>query len=176
MSDVATTTSEPAATTARSRPADTITVASKMPNGLVLRLFRMEEFAEPVMGGGQRQSQRAIQTGDEYTLNGTAFSIERALRGDLPRHQIAGGFALTPGIPRDFWEQWLKQNEKSDMVRNGLIFAQASEQRARDAALEKEGLRSGLEPLDPDRLPADVRRIKRDTNPGSGASSDADNL
>lgn len=168
-----TVTSEPAATSAKSRPGATVAVASKMPNGLILRLFRFEPFSEPVLGGGHREGKRAVQTGDEYILHGTAFSLERAKMGDFPRHQVAGGFSITTGIPRDFWDEWLSQNEKSDMVRNGLIFAYDTEMKTRDAAVEREGLRSGLEPLDPDNLPRDVRRVKRDTNPGSG---DADNL
>lgn len=170
-----TTTQEPAATNAKSRPGATVAVASKMPNGLILRLFRMEPFREPVLGGGYRESERAVQTGDEYTLHGTAFSIEQAKLGNFPRHQTAGGFSITTGIPRDYWDEWLRQNEKSDMVRNGLIFAYDSEQRTRDAAAERDKVRSGLEPLDPDNPPPDVRRVRRDTNPSSG-NSDADNL
>lgn len=179
MSDVQSAVPSPPVIGAKPRQVagSTVVVGSKLPNGLVLRVFNMEEFSEPVLGGGSRSSKRARQdvAAGEYVLNGTAIDLGEVGRGNLPRHRIAGGFALTAGIPKDFWERWLEQNRRSDLVRNNLVFCHATEEGAFSMGLEREKLKSGLEPLDPDNPPADVRRIRRGTR-DNNVGNDADNL
>jgi len=78
-------------------------------------------------------------------------------RGGLPEGFtppiIVGGYALTPGIPADFWNTWIEQNKLADYFRppdgaeHGMVFAYATTESARDAAKEQKGLKSGLEPL-----------------------------
>ena len=36
----------------------------KHPAGIIMRLFNMEEFDEPVYGGGIKKKQRAVMTGE----------------------------------------------------------------------------------------------------------------
>ena len=61
-----------------------------------------------------------------------------------------GGYALTPGVPADFWNEWLKQNAETEMVLNGMIKAQHDlESLAADAA-EHADRDSGLGPLNPE--------------------------
>lgn len=156
----------------RGSAGDTVTVACKMPNGLRLRLFEMEEVPEPMFGGGVRMTKRARQIeGADIVLNGAAVNLEEVGKGNLPSFVIAGGYALTPGVPRDQWEAWLEQNKHSALVRNNIVFCYKSEEGARKQALEQAEVRSGLEPIDPERPPSDVRRVRRGTH-----GNDADNL
>lgn len=125
--------------------ARTVTVGCKLPNGLILRNYRMEEFNEPVMGGGSRKGKRAIQVGGDVKLRG--FSVP--VLGKAPAgHELAGGHALTHGVPADFWEQWVKDNKESPLVKNGIVFAHAEAASVVAFANEREREMVGLEPLD----------------------------
>ena len=87
-----------------------------------------------------------------------------AATGSVP-HLIVGGYGITT-IPRDFWERWLKANERSDVVREKIVFAMPDEGRAQGFALEHAEIRSGMEPIDPDnpgRLDPSLRKIQRGT-------------
>lgn len=129
---------------------DKVTVACKLPHGVRLRTFNMEKDREPVMGGGTREVKKAVWDGREFVIKGVA-----APAGMAPKARMMGGFALTPGVDKDFWEAWLAQNKESDMVKNGLIFAQTQGDRAslRDNVKDHVKQRSGLEPIDPNNLP-----------------------
>jgi hypothetical protein len=133
----------------------TVTVACKLPHGLVLRLFAMEDHDEPVMGGGTKTVKRAIAIGDPVTIHGVATPF-----GQVPKAPIVGGFALTAGVDAEFFAAWLKQNAKSAVVRNGLIFGHEKPETAQKKAAEMADLRSGLEPLVPDKDPRIPRRIE----------------
>lgn len=120
-----------------------ITVACKVPNGLRLRLFKLQEANEQVLGGGSRSFKRAEQVGEEVVLYGPAFRF-----GQVPNFLIVGGYALTPNVDADFFREWLKQNPDLDAVKNHLVFAQKSESDARAEAKEKAPILSGLQPMD----------------------------
>jgi len=126
-----------------------ITVACKLPHGLRLRLYKMEPFAEPVLGGGVRETKKAVQVGNEVVLNG----YRQLPFGQVPRAMIASGFALTSNVPKDFFEEWLKQNKDSAVVKQGLIFAHVERESVEDQAKDHRKVRNGLEPLDPKNLP-----------------------
>ena len=137
--------------------AETVTVGCKLPSGLKMRIFREVTRDIPVMGGGVKEAKEfePIPDAPSYTLNG--FSHEQKT---APEHSIIGGAALTHGIPKDFWDAWMRQNRNSDLVRNGLIFGHVREQEARAEAKDKISLKSGLERLDPNNLPAQFKNIK----------------
>jgi hypothetical protein len=120
---------------------DKVTVACKHPHGIVLQLYKMEEQREPAPGG-TITVKRAIKHGDPVTLYGTALMF-----GQQPNYQIVGGYALTPNIPADFMEEWMKQNRDSPLVKNSIIFVNPDAAYARDEAVEKRGIRGGLEPI-----------------------------
>jgi hypothetical protein len=146
----------------------TVTVACRLPNGLDLRLFRMEEWDEPVMGGGFRKTKRAVQYGEVVTLKGTAVPF-----GSAPTAS-PHGYALTHGVPADVWEQWLEQNKQSPIVLNHQVFAQPTPARANDMAKEHKSARSGLEPITPDtdkRIPRGIKTDKDRTGTGEGAEA-----
>lgn len=126
---------------------DTVVVGSKLPNGLIMHVDKMVE--REVFSQGSRWIEKtAIQDGETYTLHGNAINMGAMAAGQPPEHVIIGGFALTPGIPRDFWERWAATTG-ADFVKRGIVFAASNEARARSQASERRDLKSGLEPIDP---------------------------
>lgn len=150
------------------RTGDTVTVACKLPNGHHLDLYDTREEVREV-GGVAVRERVAFRTGERYTVKGFAVDLALLAAGRMPPYQIAGGYGLTPGVPREHWELWLKQNADSALVRNHLIFAAPSEARARSEAIEKDAVRSGLEPIEPGRIGerTGLRNIQPDVAPGS---------
>lgn len=131
-----------------------VTVGCKMPNGLILRIFTMAEKNEQVMGGGSRKIKEAVEVpGKRVVLNGFSHPQNAA-----PRARIAGGFALTMGVDKEFWDTWLAQNKDTDIVRNGLVFAHEKVENTTAEAKDKQTLRSGLERLDPKKLPKGIKQ------------------
>jgi hypothetical protein len=142
------------------RGATHVTVACKLPAGLVLRLYNMVPSEEPVLGGGVRKTTIAEYdaAAGEYRLKGYA-----APHGERPDARIIGGmtgFALTPGIARDFGERWLKANADLPAVKNGLIFASDKEDHVVGLSKDQKGLSNGLEPIDPKNPPRVSRTFK----------------
>jgi hypothetical protein len=129
----------------------TVTVACKLPHGLKLRLFNMVDSQEPILGGGYRTVKVAREMPKSVTLKGWSHAQNMA-----PDAQIIGGYALTPNVDKDFWDAWLAQNQELDAVRNNLIFAHDKSVNAEAESKEKRDVRSGLERLDPKKLPKGV--------------------
>lgn len=127
---------------------ETVTVACKQPNGIILRLFQMVDMAEPVMGGGTRMVKQAQPIGKSYVIRGPAIPF-----GKIPEFQIVGGYALTEGIPGDFWDTWCEQNKDSDLLLKRMMFAHERTTTVVGLAKDQKGLTSGLEPLNPDKDP-----------------------
>ena len=134
--------------------AATVTVACKMPNGLRLRVYRMVEQYEQAPGG-PRRADVARQVGDEVVVRGCAVPF-----GEMPEYAIIGGYALTPGVPRDFFEEWLRQNRDNPIVVRNLIFAHELRDHVEGRAREQANLRTGLEPVDPANPPQGFRRME----------------
>lgn len=137
---------------------DTVTVACKVPNGLHMILYDTEEEYLSDLAGNRVKSFRSFPRPDvaPYILNGCSVDIEKMRKGVLDdRHQgiVQGdlpgtGFGLTPGIPREYWEEWSTTVGKS-FIKSGMVFAAKNDREARAEAHDKRNLRSGLEPLDP---------------------------
>lgn len=146
-----------------------VTVACKLPHGLRLRVYDMEDFDEPVMGGGIKRSKRAVLRGDEVVLNGYAVP-----HGEQRKCLVVGGFALTSHVNQEFFEEWLKQNKDLPAVKSGLIFAHATQARVGDQAKEQRKMRNGLEPIDPDKPPQVSKRLRvqKGKRPGEAGAED----
>lgn len=123
----------------------TVTVACKVPHGLVLRLQMKTKVNEPVMGGGTREVEIYVPRPDvkTYTVNGPVTE-----QGKASKALVVDGFALTTGVPADFWQEWLSQNRELGAVVNGLIFAHEKKDSVDDMAAERKAQRTGLEPMD----------------------------
>lgn len=137
-----------------------ITVACKLPHGLQLQLYDMEEGSEPVMGGGTKTVKRAVALGDSVKLNGVAVPF-----GKMPNYMIVGGYALTPNVDAQFFRRWMNDNQDSPIVKNKLILVHEDQVNVTDAAKDHDSVRSGLEPITPDKDP----RIPRAVNPNLSA-------
>lgn len=142
---------------ARSTGSQSVTVACKLPHGLVMRVFDMVKTDEPMYGGGFKTIEQARERSDRVIINGNSHP-----QNEAPGCQIVGGYALTYGVDKSFWELWIKQNASSAMVKNKLIFAHEGLKNAEAEAKEKDGVRSGLERLDPKKLPKGLQ-ISEDT-------------
>jgi hypothetical protein len=59
-------------------------------------------------------------------------------------------------VPKADWEIWLEQNETSDHIRNGLVFAHKQAASLKRQGKDHEGQRTGLEPIDPDNPSRDI--------------------
>lgn len=152
---------------------ETVTVACKMPNGITMRLHEMVEERRIVNGMViEEKIARLVEAGGtncelpgRYKLNGFSIDLHAMSTGVPPDHEIQGGYGLTYGIPRDYWERWA-QTDGKDFVARNIVFAAASEQRARDKAREMKGVASGLEPIDQSNPGARTglgRRVERGT-------------
>jgi len=137
---------------------DTVCVACKMPNGVWLRREHPAEEWEPVMGGGSR---KVIvyheETGTRVFVAGNSFP-----HGASPAAEVIGGFAITKDVPRETWENWLKNHHDADMVKNRVIFAVPTMEDMRVEAVKNEVARSGLERIDPYNLPREFRASRND--------------
>ena len=99
---------------------DTVTIGCKMPHGLILD---MTEPGKP--------------------------SAKFVVRGNNSARLI-GGFGITEGVPRDFWNAWLSRNKEMVFVKKGLIFAYGKSADVEAKATEKAAMPHGFEPmLDP---------------------------
>lgn len=135
---------------------ETITVCSKLPNGLILQLSQPIDIKVAGPNGEVRVEKIPRKFGPKYTLNGTG-----TFRHDEEKAAKFGGYALTHGIPADFWRMWLEQYRDSDLVKNKIVFAHAKPKSAAAMAKENAKTKSGLEPLDPDKPPKDARGVTR---------------
>jgi hypothetical protein len=159
---------------------ETVTVGCKMPNGIILRIFDMVDRTEEIYGA-LRTFKIAQFTGKEVRLNGSRLSMQDIQDGNLPEYPIIAqtGFALTLGVPKDFWDRWLEDNRDTPLVQNGIIFAAGSQRDATQESRNRESIRSGLEPIDPTNPPVGLRPLRLQ---GGGISKiekmshDTDNL
>jgi len=132
----------------------TVTVASKFPMDFTLRLYDFVKRYEAIVGGGSREIKIAERRRDErdFIVQGNSWPQNKG-----PHQRIDFGFAMTPGIPKDFWLEWLDQNKDAAFVKNGMLFAHVEAASALSEAREKEAEKSGLERLDPKNLPKGIQ-------------------
>lgn len=123
---------------------NTVIVACKIPNGLVIDLADIQ-WTEV---GGIKVAVR--ENVSSVTLNGNSAErrLENAGQPTGATEMVTGGYGLTV-VDADFWDRWIKENENYAPVKQGLIFAQSRQQDAKAKARERRGARSGLEPMEP---------------------------
>lgn len=118
-----------------------VIVACKFPNGMVLKVHRWEDVkvAKP---GGYDIVREARPDGDPVSVHGW-----RAPKGEVPPAPVIGGYALTYGISKEFWDQWLSENKDQAFVTSKIIYAFPDRDHAEGWAKENRTVTSGLEPL-----------------------------
>lgn len=149
---------------------DVVTVACKLRNGMILRTHRKIKQTVPVIGGGSRDQEIFQPTGERFYIHGnTAPHAEPLLDADGNAIMLEQSFALTPNVPKAFWDLWLEQHADSAIVKNGLIFASSKPLELRSEAKAHRDQRHGLEPLDPQ---GDPRVMSRRQKLKAGAISE----
>lgn len=129
---------------------DTVSVACKVPMGMILRVHKKVMMPQKTTDGLVRDVPEYHQFGKEYMVYGPSHPQNMG-----PHCTIIGDYAITPGIPREHWELWSQQHRGDMMVINRMIFAYSSNKIA-GAAKEHAELKSGLERLDSSRLPKNL--------------------
>lgn len=137
---------EPARKSANAR---TVTVACKIPNGLVLQLCKSHIETEQTMAGS-RDVKVYRKMGPTITVAGPAYPNGTVPKGFKRRPEDASNMALTFKVPADFFEEWMKQNADADYVRSGMIFGFADLASVEDQAQELVKELSGFEPVNVD--------------------------
>lgn len=123
--------------------AEKIVVGCKLPNGIVLEL-----------PGKPR-----------VYIKGSAVEIglpsERRTVQDLrtPAILAPGGFALTCDVDADFWKAWSTAYADMEVLKKGLLFAMPKQQDAAAHAKDMAKERTGLEPIDPDKMGDGLERV-----------------
>jgi len=105
----------------------------------------------------------AQQRGEPITINGWWSDHQKQQarrRTKTPPIAMEGGYALTHNVPEDVWNKWLEDNKGSDMVKKRLVFAATTADRVDGMIDDNVQTMSGLEPIDPDKPPTDVRRVQ----------------
>lgn len=137
--------------------AETVTVACGLPHGLLLRVFAPVKVNHALPGGGSREVDEFRDVGAEPVhIKGWSHPQDKA-----PAIQLVNGFALTPNVDKAFFEKWMSQNKDHHVVKSGLIFAQSKGTEAAAEAKDKKTLKSGLERLDPDKLPKGLKKYDK---------------
>ena len=137
---------------------DTVTVACRLPHGFFMQLDDMVEITEPIIGTVKRAQPRP---GARWRIRGYYDDSREVFGSAMPMPAQEGHFALTHGIPRDAWEEWKRTHYDLPMLQNGLVFAHDNGSAIEGMRQERKDVRSGLEPINPDKPPRDVRKITK---------------
>ena len=123
-----------------------VTVACKLPAGLIIRINEPPVVVESPHGKHLVEGPLKQQV----TLNGSAPQRKMdSLGQSLGEHpMVAAGYGITPNVPKDFFDTWLKENASYPAVANRQIFALTRVESVRSKAVEQVAVRSGFEPLD----------------------------
>lgn len=141
-----------------------VSVGSKLPFPLLLQLQRPDK-RQVVGRHGSVDETVYVFHGKQFEVKGNAYPNGNELPKGFPRRPEMvedqnGGYAITKGIPADFWAEWVSQNAETEMVKNGLIMAQTDIDSLAAAASDFAKVDSGLAAINPD-MDASGRPIDR---------------
>lgn len=145
--------------------AEMVIVGCRHPHGIILRLYDMVDSREAAGAGRYDVVKVARPRNQTFTLNGY---VDRRLPVAVDG---IGMYGVTRDIPSDFFNEWMKQNADSPIVKNGIVFA-ATKQSDFDAiGREYKSETTGLEPLDKDKPGArfGLKKVERVTRAGEDA-------
>lgn len=97
----------------------------------------------------------------EMGVRDTESYVSIGLKG-INHMRIAGAqWGITEGVDRAFWEKWREEHKGFKYIRGGFIFAQSDLKEATAQAKSMEGLKTGLERLNPKSLPKGLERMTK---------------
>jgi hypothetical protein len=126
--------------------AETVTVACKLPAGLIADIR-----AEPkVMHTSQGDHLIAGPVLASVTFTGSAAQRRLEAGGQVlgEAGNVVGGYGITPNVDKQFWDKWFEENKDYAPVAKGLIFALPSANAVRSEARDRAGVKNGMEPAD----------------------------
>lgn len=93
--------------------------------------------------------------GEAVIINGPAPNRDskRVLDGEAV--PTAGGYALTFGVQKDFWDKWREQMKDWPPLAAGQIFAHEREDTVKGQAKAGQSGPSGFEPFNPSKPPSE---------------------
>jgi len=133
--------------------ARTVVICCKVPNGIWMQL-QVKQKRPEMTRDGMTMAEYNVFGGKKYYINGPAYPNGTPPKGFPERPLMVGGYALTFGVPADFWDEWAEQNKLADFLKpttgedHGAIFAYPSLEETKAVAKENEAYLTGLEPLD----------------------------
>lgn len=152
------TTDSPAIQPTEPKGAKFVSVACKIPNGLVLQLCRETEQSEET-NVGIRVRKVYQKTGDVFVVAGPAYPNGQVPEGFPDRPLTVGGYAITSNCPKEFFDEWMRQNATAPFVLGKQIMAAADIGRLQDIAKEHRNVQSGFEAMNPKGDPRDPKPI-----------------
>ena len=123
--------------------------------------FPAKSFSEFIAYAKSNKGKISLGSGGIGSISHLCWALFSMLAGvemlqvSLVREQVV--------IPKDFWDEWCRQNSDSDALANKVLIAFPKQADTEACAKEHEKLTTGREPLDPDGDP----RTKREGR-GSG--------
>lgn len=121
----------------------TVTVACKMPHGVMIRDFAETKFMVDVLGGGKRPEKVFRPVGRPIRIKGPVVPAQF-----IRLVEVVGGYAITEGVDAQVFARWIDANEEAPFVTNKLIYGHEDGARVRAWAKEHAAIKSGMEPLD----------------------------
>lgn len=127
----------------------TVYVACKHPNGLELTWYDQVDTHLATPSGVEKVKTWKRNGDRSFRVEGPTNIVNPHAPGPhLLRFQDQyGGYAVTPGCPREVWEHWSKWNFQ--MLDDKLLAAFDSQEDAIKWCKAQRDVRSGLEPIDP---------------------------
>lgn len=143
-----------------------VTVANKCSFPIILSVVKGGTKWEEDVSDQNGRKTRAYIPGEQITYEVKGFGAQRRLEsngqtiGEISG--VVGGYGLTE-VPQDFWDQWLKENDKPGssfypMISKKLIFAHSRPSFVNSQAKEQAKIKCGLEALIPQTFDRQGRR------------------
>jgi hypothetical protein len=124
---------------------------------------RMDQKFEQNLQGG-RMVTEGSRDGEVVRLRGTSYPRGTPPKGFPPPPEMMNGAALTRGVDKDWFDEWLRQHRRDPIVINKMIFAAETDDALRGESAELSKFLSGLDPVNP----GDDSRIPKSTRIGTG--------
>jgi hypothetical protein len=133
---------------------ETVDIAAKLPHGLVLEV-------------GYRIVNNGVVRSDKYqsfTLKGWNSNLIMAGQPAVLNPEPG----ITKNVPKDIWDAWVASpaGKNHPALKNGLVYVIPKDQKNAEAMAQAHSvLRSGLEPLDPNKMPEGVEEAPVEGRP-----------
>jgi hypothetical protein len=125
----------------------TVTVMCKLPWGFILQLEEERQDTDPQ---SRKEFKAWHRKGEQITITGANY-------GHIGKRGVAG-FGITE-VDAEIWEQWKTQKAGWAPLEQKFVFASQSSDKAEGQAKEQRSMKTGLEPLDPDKPAPGIEKV-----------------